>query len=938
MGSKKQTVGYWYYLLLHFGLGRGVLDAFLAFRGGDRDAWTGEMTQSGTIYVDAPNLWGGEKSEGGIQGECDIMMGEADQQPNAYLAANLGSKQSAYRGRPSIVFKGGKFGAFNPYPKPAAFKVRRILKGWDNDTPWYPEKAVIGMLPGKSLALYFALDLSGSMNDVVHLSGTRLDNAKIAINGALDYLLARVIGLNGARVDVMVVGWGNEPSVRTSILRHNCTAADIAAIKAWVNACTASYATYFPAGLVDCAPFFAAAGSEIQTAFFITDGQPTTQGGSMTALQIAEAAQAIVQTLVGVKVIGINIDLELTTYTKFVDNTGNDVRVVSGADPNALTAAITANLGGLLAMNAAHILYDSVSAADMAGEPTALINDASFRAAADKLYAEGFGLCTEYVSTNETVEAFQQRICNVISARLNKSIVDGLWYLDLIRGDYDIDALPVLTDDDILEFTEQPSSQDGAVNQVSVKWFDPEQKEDRTTAPLQALGAIRTLGRVIAETVDYSEIPTEALALRAGAGVLKGKATPLRKHDLVTTRVAYAWRPGQQFRLQAPKRGIADMVCMVGEKDSGTLKSGAIRFDSVQDVFGMPDSVYVQPEPGVDTSTPQTPSVIALQRAFEVPYVELAGTLSAADLGALAADAAFLAAVATDPNGELNYSLFTAAGGDYADQGVGEWCPTGVIAAAATKFGKSFALTDGRRLDEVVVGSAALWDDEIVRVDALNVTTGAITLGRGCADTVEATHAAGSRIWFYDADAAADQTEYTDGETVNAKLLPNTSSQQLALPLATTLSVTMVGRAARPYPPHQLTVNGSLEPEEVTGNIALAWVHRDRLLQADTLVDGTQASIGPESGTVYDLRVRAVATGSVLLEQLGVDGATASVPASTFESSMVVRIEVTARRDGLTSLQSQSVTFRYSAPGGDMAFVSGYTPPTGTVDLQFTTS
>ena len=59
--SKKQTVGYWYKLLLHYGICRGPVDAFLEFRCGDRTAWQGNLTDTGTISINAPNLWGGEK-------------------------------------------------------------------------------------------------------------------------------------------------------------------------------------------------------------------------------------------------------------------------------------------------------------------------------------------------------------------------------------------------------------------------------------------------------------------------------------------------------------------------------------------------------------------------------------------------------------------------------------------------------------------------------------------------------------------------------------------------------------------------------------------------------------------------------------------------------------------------------------------------------------
>ncbi|UZW62769.1 hypothetical protein [Lysobacter enzymogenes] len=76
------------------------------------------------------------------------MFGEATQQPNTYLAATFGSRQSAWRGLATVVFKGGKYGAMNPYPQKASYKIRKIKKGWDDDVCWYPEKAAISLLAG----------------------------------------------------------------------------------------------------------------------------------------------------------------------------------------------------------------------------------------------------------------------------------------------------------------------------------------------------------------------------------------------------------------------------------------------------------------------------------------------------------------------------------------------------------------------------------------------------------------------------------------------------------------------------------------------------------------------------------------------------------------------------------------------------------------------
>jgi len=169
--SKKQTVGYWYYMGLHMGICHGPVDSVLEIRAGDRTAWTGNVTQSGQITIRAENLFGGKEKEGGIYGRCDIMMGEADQGANAYVSAKQSGPQPAYRGFLGLVYHGsgsyanlkgngslistlflsvltglsGKIAANNPYIKPWAVKVKRILKGWDADSAWYPEKAAVSV-------------------------------------------------------------------------------------------------------------------------------------------------------------------------------------------------------------------------------------------------------------------------------------------------------------------------------------------------------------------------------------------------------------------------------------------------------------------------------------------------------------------------------------------------------------------------------------------------------------------------------------------------------------------------------------------------------------------------------------------------------------------------------------------------------------------------
>ncbi len=141
--SKSVTVGYWYEIAFHSGLGIGPFYAYLEFRGGDMTAWTGEATHSQTIHINAPKLWGGEKDQGGIVGDVDLMFGEQEQQPNSRLTAIFGTQQPAWRGLATLAFA-GRYGAMSPYPQPASHKIRKIKQGWDGEC-WYPGKAAIPM-------------------------------------------------------------------------------------------------------------------------------------------------------------------------------------------------------------------------------------------------------------------------------------------------------------------------------------------------------------------------------------------------------------------------------------------------------------------------------------------------------------------------------------------------------------------------------------------------------------------------------------------------------------------------------------------------------------------------------------------------------------------------------------------------------------------------
>lgn len=906
MGGKKSkpTIGYWYKLAIHFLMGKAI-DVLLEIRGGDKTAWSGFQSTSGTIAIAAKNLWGGEKAEGGIEGDFELMMGEPDQMPNAYLGAVFGAKNPGFRGKATGVFKGGLYGAFNPYPKAMSFKVRRILTDWEGGSAWLPEYAPIPI--GEEAYV-----------PVEYPEGTAVElswHQSTAEQGVNDQAGMGIAYFDASGTQIGSTEW-------STIIDTPTSGTQPAFPFLWTGR-TLSSTT--PAGA-----------TKVRVFQKMVRRTGVENNGNIDSIELSIGGSAVAL---------VNPGAETGTATGWTGDVG--VRNLYGAhagtyyfwggsgNAEAIAYQDVQNLAysGLLAMNPAHMLYESTISQFGLGEQATIIDDESLTAAAIQLHSEGFGLCMKFDPRHQTVEQFQRRIEQIIDGRFTQSRVDGKYRLILIRDNYVLDDLPILTDDDILEFREEDSDPLESVNQVMIEWFDPQQKEKRITPPINALAAIRASGGILSETSAFPEIPYEGLALRVGGRDLGYKSRPAKRFSLTTNRTPYSWLGGQLFRLQAPRRGIADMVCLLGELGAGVPRSGSMRIKASQHISALRSAVYVTGEPGVDHTPTPTPVATALQRLVEAPYLEMADRLSASDLGALSDDAGFALAMASRPEGGVDYSLYTGAGSeDLVDRGFADYCPTALVVESADRIQAGpFTLSSPSDLAEVVVGSLALWGDELVRVDAIDAEALTIELGRGCGDTVGQLHSANERIWFIDDGAGSDGREYSDGEVVHAKLLTRTSSAELALADATEVTATMNSRAARPYPPAKLLIDGLAPGAAVSETFSLSWSNRDRLLQADQLVDQEAASIGPEANTSYTVRVINDASNAVVLELESLGGDAVDILLAADYAAL--RVEMFAVRNGLTSWQTQVTdAFAYTAgaEGADYGTDNPGSPGTGT--------
>lgn len=148
MGSKKGGPKYSvtdYYMSVHYGICHGPVDALHTIMvKEDDEAWPGEKkprdpkTVESTFPIDMPELFGGDKKEGGLVGLVAWLPGTDNQILPDVLAGKLapgktGLQVPGYRGIASVFFyalnRGFMWGQNNPYFPSAAFRVTRLPRG-----------------------------------------------------------------------------------------------------------------------------------------------------------------------------------------------------------------------------------------------------------------------------------------------------------------------------------------------------------------------------------------------------------------------------------------------------------------------------------------------------------------------------------------------------------------------------------------------------------------------------------------------------------------------------------------------------------------------------------------------------------------------------------------------------------------------------------------
>lgn len=589
-------------------------------------------------------------------------------------------------------------------------------------------------------------------------------------------------------------------------------------------------------------------------------------------------------------------------------------------------ATIWMGNGTIMAMNPAHMIYQLLTDPDWgAGEDTEEIYEPSFIEAANTLCAEGFGLCMKW-ERKDDVDKYIKTVLDHIGAALFQDRESGLYVLKLIRGDYNVEDLPLFTPDSgLIEITEDDSEAVAdAINEVIATGKNPNDRGNDIQVRVQNIAAMQATGGRVSSPVSYPGIPTTELLTRVAQRDLKAASLGLKRFTVKLDRRAWRIYPGMPFRIAHPKRGIGEIVVRVGDgEDPGDFEDGYIQFKVVEDVFSMPLTSFVPP---VDNEW-EAPSQEALppleQRLIEASYRDIYVQRGASEADAMTSTDAVIAQLAASANvSNREFQLWSAIDpDDLTYKSDGFFTDYGTLVAGIGPYDDTMKLenlTAGFDQD-AVVGQALLIGDEIIGVVSYDAIGDEFTISRGAADTLPQSHATGARCWTIDDDAASDGTLYQSGEVINTKVLSKTSSDVLDFDDATTNTITLRARQARPYPPADFRVDGELIFTANGGERAepvFTWVHRDRVLQADALLDHQEASVGPEDGTTYTFRIYD-SEDTLLATYDGIVGDT-----WTYDSTMqaadsappTVRMEVESERDGLASYQKYS--FNITLDGG----------------------
>lgn len=912
--SKKQTVGYRYYLGAHMYLGHAEFDKIYKIRVSDKTVWEGEAMDE-TIYINSPKAFGGTEREGGIQGYVDVESGSNTQAVNTYLNSKQDSINTvpAYRGKTALVLNQVYMGT-NPYMKPWSVYSQRIYKTDLGADQWYRAKA--GIL--NPAIINYSIDFTGTVSDYTVIEGSSANFTDVSSpygnairaydNGAPRDIIQRSftpISVISLQFYFRVTLLDNDDAGRIFFYDSSDTLI-FTLVSAREDVVDSLRRVQVNATVGESGEYLSTAAPDVDK-WYRVDASFT---GGTAYVSLYDTTD---DSLVGSAEVACPANPEFAYFQIWTEGD------LSGTGGVTEWAGININnIGQTLDMNPAHIIRECLTHTVWGlGYAASDIDDTAFTAAADTLYSESFGL-SFYWQNSESIYEFIRNVLRHIDGALYVSPSTGKWVLTLIRDDYTLGSLATLDESNIIEIQDykKPTINE-LVNHVTVNYWDSSTGQDASIS-VQDIALAQQQGQVIANSVTYDGCTKGELAEKLASRDLAALSNPLATCVIIANREAYNLNIGDAFKLTWPKYGLSEVVFRVSNIGFGTLNNGQIRIECLQDVFAFPTAIYGAPESSGWTAPVNDPVDVTNWFVQETPYWLLIQD-QGEDFTLDTTDGYLMVGAAQPTSDSISYRIWTDESGDYVEQEAADFCPYATLDHDFPKANNgtietAFSVTGltADEIDDIAAGSACRIGTEwmvIVSVTSTGTDTADVVVGRAVADTVIADHLSGAGVYFFSDYYGSSTTLYQDAESVNVKLTPQTGNGFLDVASATAMSLTFDQRAYRAYPPANIKLNTVYFPDayEDTGSVDSTWAHRDRLTQTAGLVDFDEASIGPEASTTYTTTLTRVNTGAVLDTNTGLTGTSDSLDPGGYDG--LVLYEIKAVRDSLDSYFSQSHQF-----------------------------
>lgn len=562
-------------------------------------------------------------------------------------------------------------------------------------------------------------------------------------------------------------------------------------------------------------------------------------------------------------------------------------------------------------INPIHQIREIITNDTAMNKPESMINDENFKFAARRIWNEKLGVSGAFTEKS-CKEAIDELLYHIeAGARLNRQT--GQYEIVLFRDDLiDLGTAQTFDKSNIKSFSIEIANIDDIITSVNVNFYDRSNIK-KSSFSLDEIGSVISLG-MNAQTLDFPYFMNRRNAELVGNWKLKQLSTPTRKGTFTTGK--YEARKINKYdivKITWQNQNMFEVPVRIMKIGLGDGRDNTVTLDWVEVV---PYSSTVFPSINID---PPTSDILPPQPnqsiVFEMPYFEAVQRFGQTQVDAELAnnpDLGYLVVATKKPqSNSINALLYTDDGTGYQQASIVDYCPVATLDQEIGYLDASFAVKNVASISQAEVGTLILCDEEVMVYQSFNAVTKILTVKRAALDTVPEPHSQDAVFYFYDAFNAFDPEQYILSEAINAKVLTTTPSGILGMDEAEVLSIEMNARPNRPYPPANVKINAEYYPVDVESDIVLTWVDRNRLQQTGGSILGwTDGGVSLESGVIYRLKIIGIDIDDIETTLLDAYIGTVNTYTFSITDSQYVkyRINLLSVRDDYVSYQAFSHT------------------------------